>query len=239
MHAGGTTGADLPSREIHWQRPYLAPADSAEILLVRHGTSGPESPELEHEFTPDGWGDPALAPEGREQARTVAARLESVPIAALFVTPLRRTVETAHPLAERTGLAPRVVRELSEVHMGEWEGAMHRIRIAENDSVWQRVLREERWDAIPGAERMEQFSTRVRTGMEKVASKVGAGNLGVAFVHGGVIGEVCRQASGSRPFAFVYADNGSITRIICRPEAWWQVHGFNDVSHLPTGVRAG
>ena len=35
-----------------------------------------------------------------------------------------------------------------------------------------------------------------------------------AIVHGGVIGEVCRQATGSRPFAFVHSDNGSLTRLI-------------------------
>ena len=35
-----------------------------------------------------------------------------------------------------------------------------------------------------------------------------------AIVHGGVIGEVCRQATDSRPFAFVHSDNGSLTRLV-------------------------
>jgi 2,3-bisphosphoglycerate-dependent phosphoglycerate mutase len=225
-----------PEHVVYWQRAYAAPADSAEIFFVRHGASAPVVAGEEHDFTPDGWGDPSLAPEGLRQAAALADRLDAVPAVALFATPLRRTSETARPLAESTGLTPRVVPELAEVHMGQWEGAQHRIRIALDDHVWRRALREERWDVIPGAESMENFATRVRAGVEKIATETGPGNCGVAFVHGGVIGEICRQASGSRPFAFVYSDNASITRVICHADGSWQMRGFNDVAHL-AGLR--
>lgn len=224
--------SDSQEQTIYWQRAYAAPADSAEILFVRHGASAPAVTGEEHDFTPDGWGDPELAAEGQRQAVAVAARLEAVPLAALFATPLRRTAETALPLSKRTGLTPRVIPELAEIHMGKWEGAQHRIRIARDDEVWRTVVREERWDAIPGAESMKSFAARVRTGVEKIAGDLGPGGRGVAFVHGGVIGEVCRQASGSRPFAFVYSDNASITRVICHADGAWQLTGFNDVAHL-------
>src|SRR3954465_6492698 len=81
----------------------------------------------------DGHADPPLAPEGVEQAEAVARRLAGEPLAALFVTPLRRTQETAAPLAEATGLEPAVVPELREVMLGDWEGGKLRIHAAQGD----------------------------------------------------------------------------------------------------------
>jgi probable phosphoglycerate mutase len=39
------------------------------------------------------------------------------------------------------------------------------------------------------------------------------------------------QASGARPFAFLNADNGSISKLVVAPERW-VVRGFNDTAHL-------
>jgi probable phosphoglycerate mutase len=46
-----------------------------------------------------------------------------------------------------------------------------------------------------------------------------------------VIGQVMAQASGSRPFAFITADNGSISRLVVSGDRWI-VRGFNDIAHL-------
>ncbi len=59
----------------------------------------------------------------------------------------------------------------------------------------------------------------------------------MAVVHGGVIGEACRQATASRRFAFVHADNGSLTRLVVGADPRWLLRSFNDVSHL--AVRTG
>jgi len=180
----------------------------------------------------DGHGDPALAPEGEAQAAAVADRLAGEELAALFVTPLRRTGQTAAPLAERLGIEPVVVPELREVSLGEYEGGEFRIRMAERDPVALRAVAEERWDAIPGAESMQSLMVRVRAGIQAVAAAAGAGARVAAFVHGGVIGEACRQATGSRPFAFVHADNGSLTRLVVQDGAPWLLRSFNDTAHL-------
>jgi probable phosphoglycerate mutase len=54
----------------------------------------------------------------------------------------------------------------------------------------------------------------------------------VAVVHGGVIGELCRQATASRPFAFVHADNASITRLVALADGRRLLRSFNDTAHL-------
>jgi probable phosphoglycerate mutase len=46
-----------------------------------------------------------------------------------------------------------------------------------------------------------------------------------------VIAQALALASGSRPFAFVGADNGSISRLIIGADQWF-VRSFNDTAHL-------
>ena len=180
----------------------------------------------------DGHGDPALAPEGELQAALVADRLAAEPLAGLFITTLRRTAQTAAPLAARLGLEPVVVPDLREVSLGEWEGGEFRVRLAEGDPIAVRAVAEERWEVIPGAEAMEPFAVRVRAGIEAVVAAAGVGVTVAVIAHGGVIGEVCRQATDSRPFAFVHSDNGSLTRLVVLDGGRWLLRSFNDTSHL-------
>ena len=214
------------------QRAFAPPPDAVEVVLVRHGASAAAVPGEPFE-TVEGQSDPPLAPEGERQAQAVAERLAGESFAGLFVTPLQRTAQTAAPLAERTGLSPVVVPELREVGLGEWEGGELRIRAAHRDPKFFEVIEAERWDVIPGAEPASEFAERVRAGLESVVAAVSPGAVACAVVHGGVIGELARQATGSRPFAFVHADNCSITRLVVFAEGRWLLRSFNDVSHLP------
>ena len=212
------------------QRHFTVPPDATEVVLVRHGAS---SPAVEGERFPmtDGHGDPPLSEAGAEQARCVAARLRAEPLAALFTSGLRRTDQTAAPLAEQKGLRPVVIPELREVNLGEWEGGEFRIRVANRDPLAVRMLEEERWDVIPGAEDTESFGRRLRSGIERIVEATGSG-LAAAFVHAAVIGELCRQATASRPFAFVHADNASLTRLVVLADGRWLLRSFNDTAHL-------
>jgi probable phosphoglycerate mutase len=213
------------------QRDYSRPPDAIEIVLVRHGASQAAVAEQPFELL-EGQADPPLAPEGELQAHAVAERLAGERLAALFVTPLRRTAQTAAPLAALSGLVPIVVPELREVHLGELDGGAFRIAVARRDPLVAEVFARQRWDIIPGAESAEEFARRTRAGMERILDGVQPGASVAAVVHGGVIGELCRQASDSRPFAFVHADNGSLTRIAVLPDGSWWVRTFNEGAHL-------
>lgn len=219
----------MAARDYH-QRGFALPAGATEIVLVRHGASEPAVPGRPFPLL-DGHGDPALAPEGETQAERVAERLAGEPLRALFVTGLRRTLQTAAPLVARTGLEPVTVPDLREVLLGDWEGGEFRIRMADGDPTALLVVAEERWDAIPGAETMEALAERVRAGIEAVVASAGPGVV-AAVVHGGIIGEVCRQATNSRPFAFVHSDNGSLTRLVVLGPERWLLRSFNDTAHL-------
>jgi probable phosphoglycerate mutase len=161
----------------------------------------------------------------------VAERLGHEDIRALFVSPLQRTHETAAPLAEATGLEPVVVPELAEVFLGEFEGE-YRVRAGQNDPIIRRVFAEQRWDAIPGAESMEDLGDRVRSAVERIVGDTGPDAAAAVVAHGAVIGELCRQATESRPFAFVHADNCSVTRLVVMASGHWLLRSFNDTTHL-------
>lgn len=209
---------------------FTLPPGGTEILLVRHGETIAADPEVPFPLV-DGHGDPELAAEGREQAQQIAARLgERTDIEAIYVTTLRRTHETAQPLAEALGLEPIVEEDLREVHLGEWEGGLYRRHVMERHPMAVEMLRRERWDVVPGAESNEALAERVRAGIGRIAAAHPDKRV-VAVVHGGVIGMTLCIASGSRPFAFIGADNGSISSIVVTGDRWL-VRGFNDVSHL-------
>jgi probable phosphoglycerate mutase len=212
-----------------YQRPFGLPEGAAELVLVRHGSSV-WAADGDLALT-GGQHDPPISDEGHRQADAVARRLAQERLGGLFVTPLRRTAETAEPLAELLGTPPVVVPDLREVHLGEWEGEWN-VRMARRDPLANEIFAAERWDVIPGAEPMEEFAERIKRGMEQVAGDVGPDTSGVVFLHAGVIAEICRQATGSTGFAFLYAENCSISRVLRLASGRWALRSFNDTSHL-------
>ena len=216
------------SREYRQTR-FQRPPGATEILLVRHGESRAATPDTPFPLV-DGQGDPELHPQGRIQAEKVGERLRDHPIEAIYVSNLRRTSETAAPLAAHLGITPMIDPDLREVHLGEWEGGLLRIKAFENDPIYQQMQLEERWDVIPGAESHQALDTRLNRGLARIHARH-PDQLVVAVLHGGVIGHILARATGARPFAFNGADNGSISHIVMLGDRM-QVRRFNDSTHL-------
>lgn len=210
-------------RQLRWEPPEGA----CQIVLVRHGESAPEDPEQPFE-TVDGQGDPPLDPAGQQQAELLGERLAEEDIAAIYVTSLQRTVQTAAPLAARLGLEMRVEPDLREVFLGEWETTFRR-HMSEGGEIARRLWTEERWDVIPGAESSEDFAKRLQAGIVRIAAAHPDEKV-VVVSHGGAIGQILALASGARPFA-LSTDNAAIARLVVTSERWI-VRGFNDTNHL-------
>jgi probable phosphoglycerate mutase len=221
---------DAREREYRQYR-FTPPSGATDLLLVRHGESAPAS-EARPAVLLNGHADPPLDPVGQEQAQRLADRVALEPLDAIYVTSLRRTAETAAPLAERLGITPVVEPDLREVYLGEWEGAAFRRHTSEGHPIAKQMIEQQRWDVIPGAEPIEQFRTRVERGISRIA--VAHPNQRVmAVVHGGVIGMILAIASGSRNLAFTGVDNASISQIVVLGDQWI-VRRFNDTTHLET-----
>jgi broad specificity phosphatase PhoE len=87
------------------------------VMLVRHGAT---TLSAEDRFA--GATDVPLSEEGRRQARALGQRLLGEPMAAVYASPMARTVETADLVVEGRGLSPVTVPELREIDHGHWEG---------------------------------------------------------------------------------------------------------------------
>lgn len=211
------------------QHTFQLPAGAADLILIRHGETEAARPGVSF-AKKDGHGDPALRPEGQAQAAAVANRLRNEALSAIYVTKLRRTHQTAAPLAEALGLAPLEDPDLHEVHLGDWDGGLYRIKAAENDPAFQRARSRQEWGEIPGAETTAALHSRVRRGLTRIAGAHPDQTVAVV-VHGGVVGAALAIASGAEPFAFNGAANGSISRIVVHGPRFI-VRGFNDCTHL-------
>ncbi len=86
------------------------------LYLVRHGAT-----VLSAEDRFAGATDVALSDIGRGQAAALAARIADDQIAAVYASPMKRTVETARILAQPFGLALELRAGLKEIHHGRWE----------------------------------------------------------------------------------------------------------------------
>lgn len=217
------------------QTVFTRPPGATEILLVRHGES--RAATVDNPFPlVDGHGDPELHVNGEAQALRLGERLRSVAIDAVYVTNLRRTAQTAAPLCAHLGITPIVEPDLREIHLGEWEGGVLRMKAHDNDPLYQRMQEEERWDVIPGAESNAAVRVRAMRALRRIHA-AHPDSLVVAVVHGGIIGSILAHATGARPFAFSGADTGSISHVVMLGERIL-LRRFNDASHLTAALSA-
>jgi probable phosphomutase (TIGR03848 family) len=87
------------------------------LLLIRHADTDAIGNVLAGWTM--GW---HLNERGKQQAARLAGKLASLPLAAVYTSPLERAIETAEAIAQIHGIDPRQVEDLGEVRVGEWEG---------------------------------------------------------------------------------------------------------------------
>ena len=92
------------------------PSQITRVFLVRHGAT---TLSAEDRFA--GATDVDLSDEGREQTQRLAQRLRKEAVAAVYASPLGRTVETARILAAPHKLEVGTRDGLREISHGRWE----------------------------------------------------------------------------------------------------------------------
>lgn len=106
------------------------------VFMVRHGAT-----VLSAEDRFAGATDVALSDEGREQTQRLAERLSREKIAAVYASPLGRTVETAQILAAPHALKVQTREGLREISHGRWEQMTRREvedRFPEEMAEWEK-----------------------------------------------------------------------------------------------------
>ena len=193
-----------------------------EIVLVRHGL--PLRVELE-----TGIADPELAAEGHEQAAKMAAYLGVEDVEAVYVSPLRRALETARPLCKVLGLEAVVSEGVAEFDRNSREYVPVEELRATNDPRWEKLLRGE-WDGVD--EDPSIFKARVVATVEDMIARHPGGRV-VVVCHGGVINQYLAHVLGIETnIGFFYPKYTSIHRVMAARSGQRSIVSINEASHL-------
>jgi probable phosphomutase (TIGR03848 family) len=101
----------------------------------------------------------SLSAEGRRQSERLADYLAPRGLAAIYSSPLRRALETAAPIAARTGLDIEIVAGAIEFDFGAWTGK--RMDTLETDPLWRRFNVFRSATSAPGGESMLEVQSRI------------------------------------------------------------------------------
>jgi probable phosphomutase (TIGR03848 family) len=143
-----------------------------QLLLIRHGTNDWVSGRLA------GWTPGVhLNDEGRVQARQLAERLASLPIDAIYCSPLDRTVETAQAIAEPRGLALRLIEGIGEVRYGEWQGG--ELKELSKHDLWPVVQFYPSGMRFPGGESLAEAQNRMVQTLDGLRAQHPKGTIAV------------------------------------------------------------
>ena len=193
-----------------------------EIVLVRHAL--PLRVELE-----TGIADPELAAEGHEQAAKMAAYLGIEDVEAIYVSPLRRALETARPLCKVLGLEAVVSEGVAEFDRNSREYVPVEELRATNDPRWEKLLRGE-WDGVD--EDPSIFKARVVATVEDMIARHPGGRV-VVVCHGGVINQYLAHVLGIETHVgFFYPKYTSIHRVMAARSGQRSIVSINEASHL-------
>ncbi len=135
------------------------------VLLVRHGVTATTGIIL-----PGRTPGLHLSERGVAQAEHVAERLRELPRkpAALYVSPLERTRETAAPIARSLRLRPHVERGLLECDFGLWTGK--KLNLLAKKPEWRAVQHAPSTFRFPEGESFTEMQLRMWTTLERIAA---------------------------------------------------------------------
>lgn len=145
---------------------------SLTLYLIRHGETiysqtGGYCGEL----------DPDLTDEGKQMAAALAVAYRSTPWQAIYVSPMKRTIATAKPLCDATGMEMQLRDGLKEIRYGEWEGQTNEYVKAHYAEDYEHWLTEPAWNAPTGGETSVQIASRSSAVIAEIESNYTEGNV--------------------------------------------------------------
>lgn len=201
--------------------------DVTRVLAVRHGET---AWNVENRI--QGQLDIALNDLGRWQAQRLAAALAGEAVAAIYTSDLRRTIETAAPVARDGRISSVTDSGLRERGFGAFEG----LTFTEIEQRWpEQSARWRRRDPDFGAEGGEtliDFYARSVASVTRLAA-THPGETIMIVTHGGVLDCLYRAASRialDAPRSWKIG-NASINRLLYTPQGFTLI-GWSDNHHL-------
>ena len=168
-----------------------------ELYFIRHGRT-PGNKEKRY----IGRTDESILPESAADLRECAARGKYGYPEVLFVSPMKRCIETADIIYP--GMEMHIIRDFRECDFGSFEGKNYRELSGNPD--YQKWIDSGGTMSFPEGESMEEMTNRVMKGFYK-ALDVANGRDAAFVVHGGTIMAVMSRIDGG-DFYDYQVDNG-------------------------------
>jgi probable phosphoglycerate mutase len=160
------------------------------VLLVRHG----ETPTT-GKVLPGRAPGLHLSETGQAQAKAMGERVAALPkVAAIYVSPLERTRETAAPLAAALSMKVRPDKGLLEVDIGEWTGLD--FKTVRKLPEWKLVHQYPSGFRFPGGESFVEMQARIVSTLERMRA-AHPGETIVAVSHADTIKAAVAHALGT------------------------------------------
>lgn len=179
--------------------------------------------------------DSLLTPRAYQQLPCLAKRFESVPLAAVYASPLFRARTTAKAVAEPHGLSVELRNDLHEIDMGDWED----LPWAELPHAWPEQYAKwcsRPWEAAPPhGETVMQAGERMLNEVRRLAQE-NAGKSIAVVTHGSAIRGALTLAHGFPPEKMNeigWGDNTCVARLDFDENGNIDIVYENDASHLP------
>jgi len=152
-----------------------APTPSTRLLLARHAVTAQTGPLLSGRAP-----GIDLSDRGREQAEALGTRLAGLPVAAVYASPIERTVQTAESVAKHHGLTVLTLDGVIEADYGEWTGG--KLADLAKTDLWKTVQRAPSRARFPNGESLAEMQGRMVSALEDVVSRH-SGELVVVVSH--------------------------------------------------------
>jgi probable phosphoglycerate mutase len=202
------------------------------LFLVRHGRAD-YTTKVFRDTSRGPTFDPPLDATGLEQARLLVrrlVRLDPQPVA-VYCSPLRRAMETVAPYAEQAGVDVRIVDDLAEAYIGEWEHLTFEEILATDEEIVERLKKQQAiWHLAPGGERLPEFRARVAYAVETAIGEHAEGDV-LVVAHGGVINAYVGPVMGVDHEMFFLPENTSLNSVLIEGDRR-RVRFLNDTLHL-------
>lgn len=205
--------------------------EKTRIYLIRHGET-----EWNKGGRYQGWTDIALSSEGLRQAELLAKRFSYMPLDALYVSPLRRALETAEPIAREKGLTPIVDEHFKEINFGEWEGHTVAELTAKYGKPYTDFFQDPFRHSMPGEGSFQKVAERSVAGFYEIEKKHRGQRVAIVS-HGGLLRVllVSLLELDLNMYRKMWLTNTSITMVDIAPDGNRLLMTLNDKAHLEMG----
>jgi probable phosphoglycerate mutase len=134
-----------------------------------------------------------LSEEGKAQAAALGERLSRLPVAAVYASPIERTMQTAQAVAVHHRLDVRTLEGVLEADYGEWTG--QKLADLAKTDLWKVVQRTPSRASFPGGEALAAMQTRMVAALDAVVA-AHPGQLVVVVSHADPIKAAIAQYTG-------------------------------------------